>query len=151
MAYAESVRRLADLGLLRLLEQSHRDVKALRAAVKNLDAQRRAAAKALDASKHWRQKLDARELDDAIGLARSVEGALGFLKPSWWRLRKVLTARYDFAAHAIKPRWVRILEDLRAEYEATAAVAAAEREARRPLGNRRHRRARPDNRRPPRR
>ncbi len=129
VSYAESVRRLADLGLLRLLERSHRDVKALRAAVKNLDAQRRAAAKALEASKHWRQKLDARELDDAIAIARSVEGALGFLKPSWWRLRKVLTARYDFAAHAIKPRWVRILEDLRAEYEATAAVAVAEREA----------------------
>jgi hypothetical protein len=129
VTYADSVRRLADLGLLRLLERSHRDVRALRAAVRDLDGRRRAAAQAAEATKNWREKLPAGEVGDAIALARSVDGALGFVKPAWWRLRKLLNARYDFSAHAIKPSWTRILEALRAEYDTAAAVAAAAQEA----------------------
>src|SRR5207245_1590684 len=56
-------------------------------------------------------------------------GAFGFFKPSWWRLRKVLASRYDFAAHAVKPSWTRVLDGLRAEYDTAAAVTSAEHDA----------------------
>ena len=34
--------------------------------------------------------------------------------PAFWRLRKALRLRYDFAAHAVEPSWVKLLEDLAA-------------------------------------
>jgi hypothetical protein len=131
--YASRVQQLADLGLLRLLDRGHADVRALRAAVAELDDRRSAVEAARQATVHWKEKLPRGDLEEAIALARAVAGPFGFFKPSWWRLRKVLVARYDFGAHAvkasIKPSWTRVLEELLREYDSVAALAAGERQA----------------------
>jgi len=129
LAYARSVQHLSDLGLLRLLDRAHPDLRTLRATAATLEEKRSAADAARQANVHWREKLPRGDLDEAIAMARSVEGSFGFFKPSWWRLRKVLGGRYDFAAHAVKPSWTRVLEALRAEYDSAGQVTDAEREA----------------------
>ncbi len=130
VAYARSVQQLSDLGLLRLLDRNHEDVRALRAAVADLDEKRSHANAARQATAHWKEKLPRSDLEEAISIAKAVEGALGFFKPSWWRLRKVLNARYDFAAHAVKPSWTRVLEELRREHDTAAALESVERNGR---------------------
>src|SRR5207248_1414245 len=112
VCYARSVQPLADLELLHLLDRSHADLRALRAAAADGDQRRAAADAAREATAHWKDKLPRAELEDAIATAKAVEGRFGFMKPAWWRLRKVLATRYDFAAHAVRPSWTRVLEQL---------------------------------------
>jgi hypothetical protein len=77
-----------------------------------------AVTEAAEKTTHWREKLPPDETINAQDLAAQCQGILAFLKPAWWRLRKVLNARYDFAAHAIKPSWTQVLQDLHAEHDA---------------------------------
>jgi hypothetical protein len=72
---------------------------------------------------HWLDKLPPDDTATALALAPRVQGLFGILKPAWWRLRKVLRARYDFAKHAVAPGWEQVLADLAAEHAAAAALA----------------------------
>ena len=84
--------------------------------------------KALEAARtkttNWREKLPADETASALAQAESLQGLFVFLKPAWWRLRKVLDNAYDFSNHAVKPTWTKILSDLAAEHAAQAEVDA---------------------------
>jgi predicted DNA-binding WGR domain protein len=73
---------------------------------------------------NWRDKLPPGETDIALEQARVLQGGLlVFLKPGWWRMRKVLRQRYDFSAHAVKPSWVQILTSLQEEHAEAEKVS----------------------------
>lgn len=70
----------------------------------------------------WREKLSPTDTEAALGQAREVQGRLGFLRPQWWRLRRLLGERYDFGSSAVRPTRVQVLERLMEEHRAQAAV-----------------------------
>ncbi len=71
---------------------------------------------------HWRDKLSAGETEAALELAQAfARSSLCWLRPAWWRLRKILRQAFDFSAYRIRPTWARILEQLLAEHEAVNA------------------------------
>jgi len=85
---------------------------------------KRALDKATAKTINWCHKLPPDELEHALERARRLEGSLlRFMKPDWWRLRKVLRRCYAFKAHAIEPSFVRVLENLKHEYEAAEHAA----------------------------
>src|SRR5205814_3500111 len=112
-------------GLARLIDADPATVARLRASAASLAAAESAASETRTRTAHWRERLTADEVATALEEARRVEGALGFVRPAWWRLRKVLAERYDFAKHAVKPRWTAVLEALQAAYQAESALAKA--------------------------
>jgi hypothetical protein len=125
LEYLELIGPLVSAGLARLVQADDATVAALRASVVALDGAATAASEARTRAAHWREPLPAEEVELALAEARRVEGAMGFFRPTWWRLRKVLAQRYDFGKHAVKPGWITVLEWLRAAYQAEAALATA--------------------------
>ncbi|MGE3803118.1 MAG: AAA domain-containing protein [Gemmataceae bacterium] len=90
----------------------------------------RAVDAAREHTRHWTNKLPADETSIALEQARALQSSfLAFLRPSWWRLRGILSRSYDFKAHKLRPTWVQVLDWLRAEHEAEAARAELERQA----------------------
>ncbi len=82
-------------------------------------------AKQQQVTSDWREKLDVRDARDAMEEVKGYEGNLfKVLKPSWWRMRKVLSQRYDFESHAVKPKWSRVLEELVREYDLQEELAS---------------------------
>ncbi len=87
------------------------------------DLNRKAVAlkKARDKCAAWTDPLSADDTENALLQAKSFENSfLRFLKPSFWRLKKTLEARYDFSRHAVAPAWSRLLTDLAAFHQAEA-------------------------------
>lgn len=119
-----TLRPLARKGLLGLL-----DVRSVQStALADLCGEFATSQKMLDAARshtaHWREKLTPADTAAALAQAAECKGILAVLKPSWWRLRKVLDRCYDFSKHAVKPTWKTILGQLAAEHSAAAAVKA---------------------------
>src|SRR6185295_250268 len=54
-----------------------------------------------------------------------------FFQPAFWRLRKILRERYDFARHAVAPGYSKILEELNRLHETQAALEETRRVAQR--------------------
>jgi hypothetical protein len=126
-ALLESTTRLLPLarkGLLGLLDSKSGAAAALTGLCKDLAIKRKALDSARKKTSHWREKLPPDETASALAQAEKLQGLLAFLNPGWWRLRKVLNARYDFSRHAVKPAWTKVLADLAAEHGAEAAVEA---------------------------
>lgn len=129
--YAQRLLPLAQHNQLSLLDGQSAQAQALTEAVGQLERARRAweAAKAVNVN--WKQRLDPTDTARALEAAEVYEGRfLRFLQPSYWRLRKTVHERYDFAQHAVPPTLKRVLLDLQAEQfaeksmqEATAAFA----------------------------
>lgn len=133
--WAAALEWLARRELLGLLEERSEASRALAGARKALAAAREALERAREGTRHWVQKLPAEDLPAALEQAAALEGRwTSVFSPAWWRLRKVLRARYAFARHAVRPRWTQVLSALRDEYAAEAAAAAAERAGREALG-----------------
>ncbi len=84
----------------------------------------------------WKEKLGPPDTEAALGQAREVQGALGFLRPSWWRLRRLLGERYDFRSSAVRPTRVQILEWLMEEHRARGGRPGGRRADRRALRSR---------------
>lgn len=85
---------------------------------------RKVLAAAQEKTVYWIEKLPPDETASALEIARQATGLTAWLKPSWWRLRKVLGRCYDFSRHAVRPSWQKVLQDLADEHQAAAAVAA---------------------------
>ena len=67
---------------------------------------------------HWRDKLNKTETQWALETARNTQMSIfRFLKPSWWKLKKILNACYDFSQHKIHPIWSHMLDSLAKEHE----------------------------------
>ena len=133
-AWASGIDWLARRRLVDLLDDRSDLSRRLARARQALQAAREELARAREATRHWTDKLPADEVGTALAQATALEGRwTSVFRPAWWRLRKVLRARYGFAQHAVRPTWSQVLAALRAEYDAAAAVATAERAGRQEL------------------
>ena len=120
--YAERAAFLADHDLLELLDPETETAKGFATRLKKLGRSDRAVAKAQQATVHWKQKLSSEDTRLAIVRARQFERSLlCVFKPSWWRMRRILNAHYEFSAHAMKPKWSHVLQQLDHEHEKLAA------------------------------
>ncbi|ALN63358.1 WGR domain protein [Lysobacter antibioticus] len=92
-----------------------------------LDGLDRRRAEAGQGTVHWRAPFSVQDTEAALAAARRDEASLlRWLKPSWWRLRGVLSRSYDFAQHAMRPSYTQVLEAKAAHHQADAAYAQAE-------------------------
>lgn len=123
---------------LRLLDPEGESRRAFEFLLTELDRLKAVAAKAVASAAGWRTLLPPDETTTALVRARAFEGSLlqrllGWLFPSWWQLRRVLNASYDFASKAIKPTWTDVLELLANRQRTEAAVDAAQEQGLRSL------------------
>jgi len=126
---------LAARGLLPVLDARGKEAKELGHRIAKLAAAAEACARAAAKTVNWRRKLPPEEVESALAEARRLQNAfLVFLRPGWWRLRRVLNESYDFKAHRVPPGWVRVLTELAAECSAAAELAAVAEEASRDYG-----------------
>ncbi len=133
------VRPLIDARTLRLLDPTSDPSSRLDALRADLRGRGEVLEKAVVSAAGWKSPLARDEVTTALAHARSFEGSLllrvfGWMSPTWWRLRRVLRASFDFAARAVPPTWTEVLERLRARYEAEAAVDELRGLARQELG-----------------
>ena len=71
----------------------------------------------------WRDPLARNEVANAKAQAERLEGGLlSFLKPAWWRLRKIMRRCYDFDKAVVRPTWAQALDTLEAHYAAEESV-----------------------------
>jgi predicted DNA-binding WGR domain protein len=116
--YAQMVLPAARVGRMDLVDAASATAKQFADAQQRFQRQHTALAKAQQGTAAWRQKLPAAELTAAIEQAHAFErSSLAWLRPSWWRLRRILNATYDFRSHVVRPRWSQVLATLQKEYE----------------------------------
>jgi hypothetical protein len=126
LAFAASARDLASRELLGVLDPRSPASASLGALLAEVAERTRALAGAAAKTVHWREKLPASDVEAALREARALEGSLlRIFKPAFWRLRRALNARYDFASHVVRPAWSAVLADLQVERAAGAALAAS--------------------------
>ena len=69
-------------------------------------------------TRNWKEALSRSDTRIALAQAEKYETAWWrWLAPGWWKLRKQLQARYDFAAHPVQPSLSLVLQNLLTEYE----------------------------------
>jgi hypothetical protein len=116
--YAKQVLPVARLGRMDLLEPASPAARQFAKAGRGLRRQQAALDQARQATVAWRQKLPAAEVPPAIQQAKAFEqGFFAWLRPAWWRLRRILNDSYDFRSHVVRPRWSQVLAALQKEYE----------------------------------
>jgi superfamily I DNA and/or RNA helicase/predicted DNA-binding WGR domain protein len=121
--FAVRLRPLAEGGLLDLLDPKSAHSEMLVRFRADHDVKSRDLESARAKTVHWIDKLSADDTTHALAIAPKVQGVFGFLNPAWWRLRKVMKARYDFSSHAVAPTWEHLLKDLSAEHAAAAELS----------------------------
>ena len=130
MALVECIERIAPLAAsdqLMLLDAQGERAKRFNADVKQLRQQQIALSQARESAKSWKQRLPQAELARALEQAQGFERSrFAWLKPSWWRLRKVLRRYYDFRSHLVAPTWSRVLAGLQLVYQREAEVRRTE-------------------------
>ncbi len=118
MQYMCRLKSIAEADLLRLFDSQHDDSKWLTKRIEILKSSSHALEEAERANSHWIEKLPVEDANHALRKALTLENArFPWLSFSWWRLRSVLNACYDFRAHKIAPPWPSVLEQLLLEYE----------------------------------
>lgn len=115
---------IARKGLLALLDSKSKVAESFARLGTDYDRKIKAHAATQKKTVNWRDKLPEDETTTALAAAEKVQGFFGFLNPAWWRLKKVLTVRYDFSKHAVKPAWKQVLADLAAEHAAAGEIEA---------------------------
>ena len=123
--YAKQVLPVTRVGRTDVLAPDNPRSRAFAKAQQRFGRQREALAKAQQVNAAWRKKLLAAEVPAALQQARLFEQShFSWLRPGWWRLRRILKNAYDFRAHVIRPTWSQVLDSLQKEYEQTAALDA---------------------------
>ncbi len=123
--YAKQILPLARVGRVDVLASDNPRSRAFARAQQRFGRQQESLAKAQQANAAWRKKLPAPEVPAALEQARLFEQSrVSWLRPAWWRLRRILKDAYDFRAHVIRPSWSQVLDSLRREYEQSAALDA---------------------------
>jgi len=121
---------LARHRLFSLLDEGSTQAAALRRNLAGYHTAVAAFERAKTVTHRWRKKLPPEDTRAALEQARRFEaGFLPWLRPSWWRLRRVLKNCYDFAAPTVAPSWTSILAALEREHAAAEAVEVASRTA----------------------
>ncbi len=127
-ADAKQLQLLVERDLLRLIDRSDPAHEELRAAVRTRQQLADAVSVAAEKTTHWSDRLPAADCAAVLEQATVLQdGMFRFLKPGWWRLRRILKERYRFSAHVVPPRWSTIVSDLEAHYNALARLNAADR------------------------
>jgi predicted DNA-binding WGR domain protein len=130
LEFAVRARPLAERGLLGLLNPDSPVSGVFGALSAELEELGRKYWEAHEKTAGWKEPLSPDDTQNALAQARAFEKSiLRFLQPAFWRLRKTLQARYDFAKHAVAPSWVKILEELAAEQKALAAFEVCNKKA----------------------
>ena len=123
---AVGIQQLKEKKLLFLLDKKSHAASDVYKSISTLRALKTKAENATAKNINWNEKLNPTETERAISIAQNSENSLlRFLKPSWWKLRKVLKKDYDFSAHKLPPSWSEILNDLNKEHKALARVKTA--------------------------
>jgi predicted DNA-binding WGR domain protein len=124
LAFASRVRRLTDKRFLGLLDPAGETAKRFAALAQQLDSRSRDYGRAREKAAGWKDPLSPDDTENALSQARAFEGSIfRFFQPAFWRLRRVLRARYDFRRHAAEPSWVKILEALATEHQTFQAFS----------------------------
>ncbi len=130
--FAASIRPFADHNQLGLLDSGSADSQRFAALAGQLEDQERTYTQAAEKTSAWKSPLAPEDTQSALSQARAFNGSIfRFAHPAFWRLRKVLRARYDFARHAVEPSYVKVLEDLSKAQQAHAALEESKRAAQR--------------------
>jgi superfamily I DNA and/or RNA helicase/predicted DNA-binding WGR domain protein len=124
LEFASRLQPLAEGGLLDLLDPKCSRSELLVQLRQEYEVKSRDLQGARVKTVHWIDKLSADDTANALAVAPKVQGIFGFLNPAWWRLRKVMNARYDFSKHAVAPTWERLLADLAAEHAVNAELSS---------------------------
>ena len=126
---ARELQAVAERGQLGLLDGASTATREWERGLAELDTLRQAHEATRGKNAPWRERLSAEDTATALAQARTQEGSvLRWLQPSWWKLRGLVQARYDFAARAVRPTLAQVLAELAAEHEAAARVDQARRE-----------------------
>lgn len=119
--FAQQADFLAEYDLLPLLDPESATAKKYATALRKLARKDKAVLKAEEATVHWKQKFTSEDTRVALQQAQQLQdNFLRVLKPTWWRLRKVLNRAYDFSQHEIRPQWTHVLQQLDVEHEKRA-------------------------------
>jgi predicted DNA-binding WGR domain protein len=130
LEFAARARPLAERNLLGVLT-SGPTAKAFEKLTGELDAKAQTLAKAQQKTTGWKEPLSPDDTQNALAQAQAFEKSfIRLLQPSFWRLKKSLQSRYDFAQHAVAPAWSKILKELAAQQEAQAGFDAVCEQAR---------------------
>jgi hypothetical protein len=121
--YARQVAPLSRVGRMDLLDPASQGAQQFTEAQSHFVRQQQALAEAQKATAAWRQKLPASEVPVALEQARAFEQSyFAWLRPAWWRLRRILNGSYNFGSHVVRPRWSQVISALQKEYEETAEL-----------------------------
>ncbi len=127
--YALQVHVVAQCGQMPLLNPKSKRATQFANAVQKYRKQQRAVDRARSKTKEWRQKISPEELPAALAQAEAFENDMfAWLKPSWWRLRRVLKRAYDFRSHVVRPSWKQVLTTLKKEYSVSANLDRKQRD-----------------------
>ena len=130
LEFSARARPVAERDLIELLDPKSPASAPFATLAAALDAKARAWASAKEKIANWRDPLEPDDTQRALAMARTFERSiLRFVQPAFWRLRKTLQARYDFARHAVAPAWTQILGELAAEHDARGACTVAQQQA----------------------
>jgi len=124
LEYCGRVESLAKRGQLALIDPGSPLARTLTALGEEIVAAEAALQAARAKTINWKDPLDEADTTAALEVARHSETSLArFVQPAFWRLKKTVHARYDFARHAVEPTLVAVLSDL-ADEQAAAKRAA---------------------------
>jgi predicted DNA-binding WGR domain protein/ABC-type transporter Mla subunit MlaD len=121
VGYARQAAFLARVNAMSILNAQSEPAQRWQSEIKNIRQCDQEISRKREVTQAWREKLSPSDVETALAQARQFEGrALSFLKPAWWRLRRVLNRAYDFSQHKVRPSWIRILDQLREVQQAVA-------------------------------
>lgn len=122
--FAARARPLAERGMLQVLTGGPTTAPFDRLA-EEMAISAQALVDIKEKTKHWREPLAPDDTENALVMAHSFENSfLRFLKPAYWRLKKMLAVRYDFSQHTVCPSMTKILGGLSAQHQARAGFEA---------------------------
>lgn len=114
---------LAEVDAIALLDESSEASIALREQTDELRDRTEMLESARERTSAWKEKIARLDLPIVLESATTLSTKwFPFLRPSWWRLRKVMNRSYDFDSHPVKPTWLEVLTRLQAEYVAEENV-----------------------------
>jgi predicted DNA-binding WGR domain protein len=130
LEFATRARPLAQRNMLGVLADGPSLI-AFEKIANELDEKARTLARTKKKTVGWREPLTPDDTQNALASAQAFEKSIfRFFQPSFWRLKKTLEKRYDFAQHAVAPAWSKILKELAAQQDAQAALDATREHAR---------------------
>ncbi len=117
-ALCSAAQYLSSANLLTILNSESNENRQFSVFGRKVESVGRKLDKQRELTANWQEKLSPRDTETALDLARTTEGSfLKFLKPAFWRLRKLMMLHYNFGAHAIKPSWSQVLKELNEEHD----------------------------------